>query len=187
MRTHAPDDIRDFFARSDCLDYLVLRPLSHIATNWETYWDDETWRYKPEPLSFADDLNQVIELMATSPRPAKYHINEDVVVERVLHELKWPVQKKGGRWVGADYPSMLERGGFRDLDQKNLIAAATGRVHAALDFGQAHIDVMEAGHRHMLTALLTIIIYHRYCYGTSLLREEKADDETAGASGLHPT
>ena len=177
MRAHPANDIRDFFAHSDCLDYLVLRPLSHITSNWETRWNDEAWRYQREPFSFAADLNQVIECVATSPRPPKYHTNEDVLVKRVLHELKWPIQKKGNRWIGADYASMLEQGGFRDLDQKNLIAAATGRVHAALDYGQPHFDQMETRHRHMLTALLTIIIYHRYCDGSSLLQEENAADD----------
>jgi len=94
-----------------------------------------------------------------------------------LHELKWPIQKKGNFWIGADYPSILEQGGFRDLDQKNLIAAASGRVHAALNYGQPHFDGMEAGHRHMLAALITIIIYHRYCDGSSLLQEEDAADD----------
>jgi Methylase-associated X1 len=137
--------------------------------DWETCWNDEARRYQPEPFSFAADLNQVIECMATSPRPPKYHTNEDVLVEGILHELKWPIQKKGNQWTGADYASMLEQGGFRDLDQKNLIAAATGRVHAALDYGQLHFDEMHTRHRHMLTALLTIIIYHRYCDGSSFL------------------
>jgi len=68
MRAYPASDIRDFFADSDCLDYLVLRPLSHITSNWETRWDDETWRYQPEPLSFAGDLNQVIEFIATVVR-----------------------------------------------------------------------------------------------------------------------
>jgi len=30
MRANQANNIRDFFAHSDCLDYLVLRPLSHI-------------------------------------------------------------------------------------------------------------------------------------------------------------
>jgi hypothetical protein len=112
------------------------------------------------------------------PWPPKYHTNEDVLVKWVLHDLKWPIQKeKGNRWIGADYASMLGQGGFRDLDQKNLIAAATGRVHAALDYGQPHFDEMEARHRHMLAPLLTTIIYHRYCDGSSLLQEENAADD----------
>jgi hypothetical protein len=175
MKSHSPDNIRDFFAWSDWLDRMVLRPLSHIAPNWETRWDHEEKRYRPEPSSFADDLNRVIELVATCSRPLKYHEHEDVLAERVVLDLKWPIQKKGGRWIGADYASILEQGAFKDLDQRHLIAAAAGRVHAALDYGQRHVDDMEDGHLHMLAALLSNIIYHRHCDGESLLMED--DDE----------
>jgi hypothetical protein len=176
MQSHSQDDVRSFFAWSDWLDYMVLRPLSHIAINWETRWDRGEKRYRPEPFSFAEDLNIVIELVATCPRPLKYHDHEDVFAERVLMQLKWPIQKKGARWIGADYPSILEQGAFDDLDQQSLIAAATGRVHAALDRGQKELDDMEDRHLHMLAALLSIIIYHRYCDRTSKLVEEDSDN-----------
>jgi hypothetical protein len=169
--TYTADDVRAFFAWSDWLDYFVLRPLSHIAGNWETTWDHDEKRYEPEPDSFADDLNCVIELIATTPRPLRYHDHEDMLAERVIRELKWPIQKKGGRWFGADYASILEQGASRDLNQMTLLAAATGRVHAALDYDQKHVDDMEEGHFQMLTALLTNIIYHRYRDGASLIVE----------------
>jgi hypothetical protein len=170
-RLHSPERIRDFFAWSSWLDQITLRPLSHIAPYWEATWDDETQRYIPEPRSFADDLNTVIELIATCPRPPKYHDHEDVIAKRV-QDAGWPIQKKGSRWVGADYPGVLEQGAFRDVGQRDLVAAATGRVHAALDYGQTHFDEMEEGHLNMLAAIISIIIYHRYCDGTSLLVEE---------------
>jgi hypothetical protein len=169
MQPHSSDDIRNFFACSDWLDYMVLRPLSHIAGNWETRWDHGEKLYRPESHSFAEDLNTVIELVATCPRPLKYHEHEDILAERVVIEQKWPIQKKGGRWIGADYASILEQGAFHDLDQQGLITAATGRVHTALDHRQKHFDEMEDGHLHMLAALLSIIIYHRYCDHTSIL------------------
>jgi hypothetical protein len=173
---HSSNDIRGFFGRSDWLDYMVLRPLSHIAGNWEARWEDEL--YRPEPFSFAEDLNVIVELVAACPRPLKYHEHEDVLAARVVNELKWPIQKKGGRWIGADYPSILEQGAFNDLDQQTLITAAAGRVHAALDHGQKQFDDMEEAHLHMLAALLSIIIYHRYCDGTSMLVEQEDDDTT---------
>jgi hypothetical protein len=171
MQPHTEDNIRDFFAWSDWLDYMVLRPLSHIAGNWEIRWDHSEKRYRPESFSFAEDLNVVIDLVATCPRPLKYHEHEDILAQQVVIQLKWPIQKKGGRWIGADYPSILEQGAFDDLDQQSLITAATGRVHAALDYGQDHFDNMEEGHLYMLAALLSIILYHRYCDGRSLMIE----------------
>lgn len=170
-----PQDIRNFFAWSDVLDYLVLRPLSHITSSWEMTWDHAAAQYEPETGTFAADLNAVIENIATCPRPARYHDHEDRLAESVIRNLGWPIQKKGSRWVGADYASILEQGGFRDFAQADLLSAASGRVHAALSYGQNHIDSMEDGHRYILTALMTIIIYHRLTDGSALFRE--ADQE----------
>jgi hypothetical protein len=174
-KRHSAEDIRGFFAWSEFLDRMVLRPLSHIAGNWETSWDHDERRYRPELFSFADDLNHVIELVAICPRPRRYHDNEDALAERVVRDLRWPIQKKRGRWRGADYGAILEQGAFRDLNQRDLITAAAGRVHAALDYGQTHCDKMEDGHLFMLAALLSIIIYHGHSAGTSLLVEIDED------------
>jgi hypothetical protein len=172
---HSADDVRSFFAWSNWLDEMVLRPLCHIAANWEVRWDHGEKRYRPEAGSFAEDLNRVVELVATCPRPLKYHDHEDILAENVIRDLKWPIQKKGARWHGEEYAVILEQGAFDDLDQRNLLAAAAGRVQTALDLGQKHFDEMEEGHFHMLAALLSIIIYHRYCVGETALVEEQDD------------
>ncbi|SEO80440.1 hypothetical protein SAMN02990966_02897 [Rhodospirillales bacterium URHD0017] len=169
------EKFREFFSWSMCIDQYVLKPLSHIAGNWEAEWDHDAKKYAPEASSFAEDLNQVIELVATCPRPLSYHDHEDILAERAVRDSKWPIGKQGSRWVGADYVGLLERGAFGDLDQRNLIAAAAGRVHAAMARGQKHIDDMEDRHRYMLAALLSIIIYHRHCGGKSLVMP--ADEE----------
>lgn len=166
MKAHSRDAIRAFFARSDYLDRMALRPLSHFTSSWEVHWDTETSRYEPEFDSFADDLNVAIEQIAACERPVSYHSHEDFLAENTLRSLKWPIQKTKGRWIGADYAAILEQGAFGEMPK--LVAAACGRVHAAMDHGQAHFDVMEEGHLIMLAALITIIIYHRECDGTSL-------------------
>ncbi|MDX8481845.1 hypothetical protein RFN28_25770 [Mesorhizobium sp. VK24D] len=165
-KAHSSNIIRAFFARSDYLDRMTLRPLSHITLSWEVQWDLESEKYEPEYDSFADDLNVVIEQLANCARPASYHSHEDQLAENTLRLLKWPIQKKKGRWIGADYAAILEQGAFGEMS--TLISAACGRVHAAIDHGQAHFDEMEDGHLVMLAALITIIIYHRDCNGTSL-------------------
>ena len=91
MNSYLPNDVRAFFAWSSWLDYLVLRPLSHIAPNWEASWDHDEQCYRPEEASFAEDLNKVVELLATCPQPFKYHEHEDRLVERVIVKLKWPI------------------------------------------------------------------------------------------------
>jgi hypothetical protein len=168
FQIYTPEQIRGFFAKSDLLDRMTLRPLSHITLNWEATWDPEKHQYTPEENSFVADLNTVIDLLATYERSSHYHEHEDTLAEHTLRELRWPIQKKGGRWIGADYQAILEQGAFSEFGQEKLIAAATGRVHAAMDFGQLHFDDMEEGHLNMLAGLITIIIFHRDCDGSSL-------------------
>ncbi|MFA5850958.1 MAG: hypothetical protein WC833_13890 [Bacteroidales bacterium] len=152
---------KKFFAQSDLLDYMVLRPLSHINMSWEMTWDRNNQEYEREPDTFASLLiDLTTEISKTTP-PAKYHDNEDCLAEYVKQSLNWKIHKQGNRWVGFDYESILEQGGFKDLDEKNLVQAATGRVKAALDRGQLHFDDMEESHRKMLAAVMAIIIYHR--------------------------
>lgn len=157
----SPDAVRRFFAWSDSLDHLVLRPLSHIRSAWEITWDHQAGQYEPEPDSFAGDLNLLIEELATTRPPARYHDNEDRLAQYVVDRLHWPIFKQGNRWMGADYATILEQGGFDDIDQEELLLAAAGRVHAALKHKQTHLDEMEESHRDMLAAVLTIILYQR--------------------------
>ncbi|RWO89819.1 hypothetical protein [Mesorhizobium sp.] len=169
---HPPNILKRFFARSDYLDRMVLRPLSHITTSWEASWDHDEAQYELEPGSFAGDLNEVVRQIACSPRPARYHDNEDALAQRVIAELRWPIQRRAGRWEGADYQMILEQGAFCDIGQRELATAAAGRVHMALDFGQWHFDEMDDGHMTMLAGLMTIMIYHRYSDGSSVMEDD---------------
>lgn len=153
--------IRAFFAWSDRLEHDVLRPLSHVRANWELSWDAKSQRYETEDDSYASDLNDLIDELAQTPPTPRYHDNEDALAEYVIAKLKWPIAKVNGRWIGVHYSSILEQGGFGDIDQQDLLAAAAGRIHAAIRFGQHHFDDMERSHRHMLAAVLSIIFYHR--------------------------
>lgn len=154
---------RAFFAHSELLDYLVVRPLSHITLNWELTWDGDKGRYRPEADSFSTMLNEVIEALASCSPPKKYHDHEDRLAEYAAAKLGWPIRKEGNRWIGYDYDLILEQGGGGDVAQAELLAAASGRVQAAIDRGQNGFDEMEDGHRRMLAAVMTIILYHRYC------------------------
>jgi hypothetical protein len=153
--------MNDFFASSNDLDREVLRPLSHIRSNWETTWDRETEAYKEEDESFAGLLNALIAEIDGVRPPARYHDNEDRLAEYVRDRLKWPIYKSGNRWVGADYGSIIQQGGFDDLDEQDLIKAAAGRIRAAIVRGQRHYDQMEDSHRAILATVLSVILYHR--------------------------
>lgn len=171
---HDPETVRAFFAWSDSLDHDVLRPLSHITSAWEMWWNREAGCYEPEPGTFAADLNAIIDQIATTSRPDRYHDHEDTLAESVIRDLKWPIQKKGSRWIGADYEAILEQGAFSDFAQQDLASSAAGRVHAALDRGQLDFDRMDESHAHMLAAIMTIMIYHRYSDGSAFYRDSSA-------------
>ena len=155
--------MKSFFADSgaDYLDREVLRPLSHIHANWELTWDEESQKYCEEEDSFAHKLNELIEELENATPPAKYHDNEDRLAEYVRKHLNWNIKKVGKRWIGEDYAAIIEHGGFHDIDEKELVMAAAGRVHAAIRFGQQHYDEMEKSHRRMLAAVMSVILYHR--------------------------
>jgi hypothetical protein len=153
--------MNNFFSKSDLLDYTVLRPLSHIKANWELSWNFTGDEYEEEQNSYAKDLNNLIAELEKCKPPKKYHQNEDRLADYLIKSLKWPIYKKGNKWVGADYASILEQGGFKDFDQKELMLAAAGRIKAARNRNQGHFDDMEESHRRMLAAVLSIILYHR--------------------------
>lgn len=153
--------IKDFFSNSDTLDYLVTKQLSHICQSWELTWDFDKEEYEREEGTFAGLLNNLIVELANSPIPARYHDNEDALAEYVKATHNWKIQKVGNRWEGADYQSLLEQGGFKDIDETNLVQAAAGRIKAAIDRGQMHFDDVEESHRHVLAYVLAIVLYHR--------------------------
>lgn len=153
--------MKSFFRKSDWLDRMSLRPLSHIRHNWELTWDDANDRYLHESDSYAELLNNLIDELGTVNPPAKYHDNEDRLAEYTRDHLGWPIRKVSGHWVGADYQSILEQGGFDDVSEKDLMLAAAGRIKAAQVRGQNHFNEMEEGHQSMLAAVLAIILYHR--------------------------
>lgn len=159
-RTHA-EQFKLFFADSSLLDYMVLRPLARIRPNWELIWDGANSSYEIEDGSFAGQLNRFIHDLASCLVPERYHENEDILAEYVVKHLRWPIRKVGRRWIGDDYTAVVEQGGSRDVDQENLLAAAAGRIRAALVRGQPHFDDMEKLHREMLAAVMSIILYWR--------------------------
>lgn len=154
-------EVNLFFSNSEYLDYLVLRQLRHINLCWELRWDSENQEYMREYETLSGFLIDLISEIAQTIPPAKYHENEDVLAEYVIKNLNWKIQKVGNRWIGQDYQSILEQGGFDDFNEDNLVKAATGRIKAAIERGQNHFDDMEKSHRKILAGVLAIIVYHR--------------------------
>lgn len=155
--------IEDFFYNSEFLDRFVLRPLSHLKPTWDLSWDKKTKRYTVENDSFGKEINKLINDVENAIPPDNYHDNEDKIAEYFKKFLKWDIEKINKKWIGADYEFILQQGGFSDIDEKNLILAASGRIHAAIKYGQKHFDDMEKGHMIILSNVLSIILFHRYC------------------------
>jgi len=153
--------MKDFFYRSEHLDRLALRPLSHITTNWELSWDPDNNCYKEEDRSFAKDLNQIIKELEETAPPINYHEHEDVLIQEFTKKLNYTIQKKGNRWDG-DYVFMLEQGAWSDYNESTLLKAAAGRVNAAKSHAQIHFDDMEDGHQKILAYIIAIILHHRW-------------------------
>lgn len=151
----------NFFAKSDCLDFMVLKPLAHIRPNWELTWDDEKDCYLVEEDSYAEDFNRLIEELENVDKVSLYHENEDSLAEYVINNLHWPITKVGNRWIGCDYASIISQGGFGDFDEQNLLKAAAGRIYAAKAYCQETFDDMERGHKEVLATVITAILYHR--------------------------
>jgi hypothetical protein len=156
--------IISFFANSCYLGHEVLRPLSHILGFWELDYDPEKEEFVEEDDSCAGLLNVLHKELEHTAPPARYHDNEDCLAQYVVEHLGWPIHKGENRWEGADYDSIIEQGGFDDLNERNLVLAAAGRIRAAIIRGQKHFDHMEASHRRMLAAVISIILYHRTRY-----------------------
>ena len=167
-----PNIIRQFFESSDFMEHEVLRPLSHIRANWELQIDPKTGRYLEEEDSFAALFNYLIDELATTQPPLRYHDNEDRLGEHVQVHLNWKIKKAGNSWVNqdgtrlhpSDYLALLEQGGFDNKGVRNLVLAASGRIQAAIQRGQMHFDDMERSHQVILAGVLAAILYHREPY-----------------------
>ncbi|WP_305301783.1 hypothetical protein [Muribaculum intestinale] len=154
-------ELINFFKHSDLFDYMVTRPLDHILPNWELMWDDDTNRFIPEEDSFAQKVNEMLDELIAIPIPDKNHDNEDILAEHVKQHLNWNIAKIHGRWISCDYQEIINQGSFGDEEQKNLLAAAKGRISAAIQHGQTKFDGMEYGHQRILAMVLASILYQR--------------------------
>ncbi len=155
--------VEKFFFKSELLDYLVLRPLSHIRGNWDLTYDGTEHFFVPEEDSFAVEINQLLIDLNNVKIPDSYHDNEDCLAQYVKANLNWDIKKDGKQWKGEEYKVILEQGGFSDDDQQNLLIAAAGRIKTTIiDYKQFHFDDMERGHQNILADILSIILYHRF-------------------------
>lgn len=132
----------DFFSKSEFLEYLVTRPLSHIRPNWELSWDENINGYLFEEDSYAEDLNNLIHEIESIPIPASYHDNEDCLAEYVKERHGWTIYKVKNRWIYEDYRYIIDQGSFSPDGIPNLLQAIAGRIDTAKKYVQKHFDEM---------------------------------------------
>ena len=155
------EELITFVKKNELFDYMITRPLDHILPNWELLWDDNTNRFRVEEDSFAGKVNELLEELLSIPTSDNYHANEDILAEYVKTHLNWDIAKVHGRWISCDYRAVINQGSFGDEDQTNLLAAAKGRIAAAIEHGQSKFDDMEYGHQRILAMVLATILYQR--------------------------
>ncbi|MDG1286323.1 MAG: hypothetical protein P8P30_02025 [Rickettsiales bacterium] len=164
------DGTVDFFARSDWLDYAVLRPLSHVAGNWELTPDGKF--YKAEEDSLADHLNILIDEIAKTHPPISYHYHENSIASQhrdtkdgsvILSKSKniWldPITKKPISIAQVGH--YIEQSAARGVDDSELVAAASGRVARSISCDVNHFDDLDQGHLSMLAEIMSIILFMR--------------------------
>jgi hypothetical protein len=160
----------DFFANSDFLDHVVLRPLSHVAANWELTSIPGPDLYLEEDNSLAGQLNVLIEEISTSNPPRDYHAYEnklamnypEVRSGRYYLEGKLWRDIQSGKLVEKDFVGhMIEQATAAQNDVPDLVLAAAGRVATAFNFRVAHFDDLDRGHMEMLSVIMTDILFRR--------------------------
>ncbi|WP_060477693.1 MULTISPECIES: hypothetical protein [Pseudomonas] len=161
-------DVKNFFHLCHSLDELVLRPLSHLDQSWELLRSPTG--YVVEKGHLSEKLIELIDILATTTPPLKYHDNEDRLAEYLISKGS-KIRKEGRFWIGADYEFVLQQASLaHTINHTELVHAASGRVIAALNYGQRNFDDMEEGHKKMLASILTILIFN---YGTWMDSTEK--------------
>jgi hypothetical protein len=173
MMDYSYNNVVTFFARSDWLDYAVLRRLSHVAGNWELTYDGDF--YKPEDDSLADHLNVLIEEIGKTFPPKNYHHYENILASQHYDTKSGGVilSKSKRIWLNSATKKpipkeqlgfYIEQGAIGNSDVPELVIAAAGRIATAMKHGVEHFDDLDSGHMSMLAEIMTIILFVRSDY-----------------------
>lgn len=166
------ESAKGFFADSAYLDYAALRPLSHVAPNWELTWDSSMGEYEAEEGSLAAHLNVLIEQVARSVPPTDYHSHENRLAQLYARVGggRFHLSKSGKLWIDSqtNKPTskemvghMIEQASSGSDDVPDLVLACAGRVATAMRFGVRHFDDLDDGHLAMLAVLIAVVLFRR--------------------------
>ncbi|MFN7310785.1 MAG: hypothetical protein ACK5T0_05370 [Vampirovibrionales bacterium] len=173
--TYSSQKVLNFFANSDFLDRVVLRPIDHLGYDWELTWDSDKQEYKPEQNSLAEHLNILIRDIASATPEKYYHTLENKWIE-LFSDVKQGAYKLNSNrlWVDSltDEPvpkdmlgHMLEQATCCYEDIPDLITAVAGRVQTSMGRGKkTHFDQLDNGHMQMIGIIMTVILFRRSDY-----------------------
>lgn len=165
----SPSTVYSFFYRSDYLDYVVLRPLSHVAPNWELVIGGD-YLFEEEDGSLAAHLNVLVEEISLIVPSIDYHSYENNILYNYSNFLN-KYQLKGKIWHDkstglpldkSEIGYMIEQGSSGQVDVPDLVMAAAGRIATSMYYGVDHFDKLDSGHMAMLGIIITIILFRRF-------------------------
>jgi hypothetical protein len=165
------ENVLAFFDQSDWLDYTSLRPISHVASNWELIrTDNGNPLYEEEENSLAAHLNVLIDQIAAVNPPTDYHAFEnglassydDAINGRYFLQGKLWHDRQTGQSIEKDTVGhMMEQASSGSDDAPGLVFAAAGRVATAMRHGVSHFDDLDRGHMEMLAIVLMTLLFRR--------------------------
>lgn len=161
-----------FFANSAWLDYAVLRPIRHVAGNWELTWDSQSEKYEVETDSLGDHLNVLMYDIATSTPPINYHHHENklAILYDGIKNGHFKLNRPKKLWIDTTTNSpaskdmvghMLEQASCGHFDVPDLVLSAAGRVATSMRHGVSHFDDLDEGHFEMLAIIMADILFRR--------------------------
>lgn len=165
------DSVRAFFRRSDWLDGTTLRPIRHVAPNWELITgDDDGLLFEEEEDSLAAHLNVLIDQIVAVDPPTDYHAFENHIAGQYdgvingryyLKDKLWFNSKTGKPVKKDDVGHMMEQASCGSDDIPELVHSAAGRVATAMAYGKSHFDDLDTGHMEMLAVVMMTILFRR--------------------------
>jgi len=164
------NNVIGFFGHSDLLDRMTLRPIMHVAPNWELTPSDDNLLYEEEEDSLAAHLNILIHRIAKTDPPTDYHALENKIASEYEDARNARYYIKNRLWYDRntddpikkdDVGHMMEQASCGSDDVAELVEAAAGRVAIAMHHGISKFDDLDQGHMEMLAIVMMTVLFRR--------------------------
>ncbi|CAG9001425.1 MAG: hypothetical protein CENE_03445 [Candidatus Celerinatantimonas neptuna] len=147
-----------FFANSQQLDILVLKPLNKIQPNWLLNWDDENRIYVQTPDCFACKINYLIDCIQAAPYSINY---TDQQQQLMSHLISLPLPKTVFE-LNQCYILLLKNGFYIDKWGQDLISLLSTLVNRLQHIGFLHFDHLDDRMQKKTSLLMSLILFDWY-------------------------